>query len=964
MQTTFLSQLAEQITALHLPMEKSVVVLPNRRARRMLFQALAARAEGPIFAPAVFTINDFIDKLSPLECQDKFSLLVHLYRTYKELAGDEADDFSTALSWMPAFVDDMSEVDKQLDNAERILSDLASAKQFEIGFGQDEVSAEQARKVAFFNMLSQLYVSFKEMLSRQGYAYDGMLYRDCAEHAEQYVGQLPYEHYIFAGFHVLNPAELTVVKAIQDRFDTHFFFDIDPFYCDFQKEDRFTTAHFLSKICQKLNLDEKKVQFRSDSYSTVQKEIRIVGTSKQMNQIYYAIQCIEEIKKRQGNLDDTALVLADESLLVPLLAAYDTRDANVTMGYPLTATPAYSLLTTLLDIYERGQSCGVAGTAMRFHRRDVIAILQSPIIQNLCFETPKQYHEAVEKIRSEQHFFYEPGELEGVPVPAFGEVSGLVPALLEYMRGLLARLVSQMDVAMLQPLIEQLEQVQGQLQLLVEAGVPLTLSIVKFAIRQQMGGITLSLKGDATHGLQIMGLLETRTLDFKNVIMLSVNEGTLPAGITYNSIIPFDFKFQGETLENYLYKDQVYAYHFFRLLQRAEQVVLIYDNDTSSGNLAEKSRFVAQLEFEVQERGLDNIHLTYPTVAFPYSPVAYDGIEVRKNDEILEKIYEYSFSATALKTYISCPLQFYLKHICGIRTSEKVTDHVEANAVGSVVHAVFEKVFDVTNGPKSDFSQRIDDYLAHLDDNLRQLVLTDEELRESVCWEGKDLSEGRVYLAMAMIRNDVKNYLEKSKDEFRERGVTIVGNELKLSCKLPVDGHPLTLYGVIDRLETEVDPGTRERHLSVVDYKTGNVNRGNMTVSLDNISKIFTVPDFQEFLQLSCYALLCKHSEKPIIKQNLGENPIRCSIISIVDVNMGKKDYFHRAIFEEEMEKNKVLSPDFTEKVFDELEKGIEGLLGEIINKEVPFSQTDNPDRCKYCDFIHLCGRNKTSAHQ
>ena len=166
MQTTFLSQLAEQITALHLPMEKSVVVLPNRRARRMLFQALAARAEGPIFAPAVFTINDFIDKLSPLECQDKFALLVHLYRTYKELAGDEADDFSTALSWMPAFVDDMSEVDKQLDNAEHILSDLASAKQFEIGFGQDEVSAEQARKVAFFNMLAQLYVSFKETLSR------------------------------------------------------------------------------------------------------------------------------------------------------------------------------------------------------------------------------------------------------------------------------------------------------------------------------------------------------------------------------------------------------------------------------------------------------------------------------------------------------------------------------------------------------------------------------------------------------------------------------------------------------------------------------------------------------------------------------------------------------------------------------------------------------------------------------
>lgn len=960
MQPTFLSQLAEQITALHLPMEKSVVVLPNRRARRMLFQALAARAEGPIFAPAVFTINDFIEKLSPLESLDKFSLLVHLYQTYKELVGDEADDFSTALSWMPAFVDDMSEVDKQLDDGVRILKDLASAKQFEIGFGQDERSEEQDRKVRFFNMLSQLYVSFKEKLTQQGFAYDGMLYRDSAEQADRYCGQLPYEHYVFAGFHVLNPAELSVVKAIQDRFDTHFFFDIDPFYCDFQKEDRFTTAHFLTKICQKLNLDEKSVQFNSDSYATVPKEVRIVGTSKDMNQIYYAIQCIEEIKERQGNLDDTALVLADESLLVPLLAAYDTRDANVTMGYPLTATPAYSLLTTLLEIYERGQSYGVAGTTMRFHRRDVIAILQSPIIQDLCFDTPKQYHETVEKIRSEQHFFYEMGELADVPVPAFGEVSGLVPALLDYLRGLLARVVSQMDMAKLQPLIEQLEQVQGQLQLLAEAGVPLTLSIVKYAIRQQMGGVSLSLKGDATHGLQIMGLLETRTLDFKNVIMLSVNEGKLPTGITYNSIIPFDFKFQDESLENYLYKDQVYAYHFFRLLQRAEQVVLIYDNDTSSGNLAEKSRFVAQLEFEVRERGLDNIHITYPTVAFPYIAATSEGIQVRKNDEILQKIYAYRFSATALKTYISCPLQFYLKHICGIRTSEKVTDHVEANAVGSVVHAVFEKVFSVKDGAKSDFTHPIDDYLAHLDDNLRQLVLTDEELRKSVRWEEKDLSEGRVYLAMAMIRNDVKNYLEKSKAEFRDRGVTIVGNELKLDCQIPVDGHLLTLYGVVDRLETEVDPSTEKQHLSVVDYKTGLVNKGNLSIVINDCSALFKDPQYREFLQLLFYVLLCKYSDNPVVKKYQGDNPLHCSILGIMDVNMGRKDYLHRALIADKVESRKKVNetPEFTEERVDILENGLKALLGQIIDKDEPFTQTEDPKRCKYCDFKSLCGRN------
>ena len=959
MRDSFLTQLAGQIVALRLPMERSAVVLPNRRARRMLLQAIATHANAPIFAPAVFTINDFIDKLSPLERLDKFPLLVRLYKAYKELAGDSADDFNTALSWMPAFVDDMSEVDKQLDDAVSILNGLASAKRFETAFGQDEMSEEQARRVRFFEMLSQLYVTFRDRLAEEGCAYDGMLYRDCAEHAGQYCTQLSYEHYVFAGFHVLNPAELTVVKAFQDRFDTHFFFDIDPFYCDFQKNERFTTAHFLSKICDKLHLDENRLLFRSDCYATVPKEVRIVGTSKMMNQIYYAVQCIKEIRDRQGDLDGTALVLADESLLVPLLTALDARDANVTMGYPLTATPAYSLMTTLLDIYERGQGYGIAGRAMRFHRRDLMAIMQSPIIQDLCFETPERYHEAMERIRSAQHVFYEPGELDGLPVPAFGEVSDLVPALVEYMRDLLSRETAREDLSMLQPLVIQLETVQGQLQLLAESGVPVTLSIVKFAIRQQMDSISLSLKGDATRGLQVMGLLETRTLDFKNVIMLSVNEGVLPAGITYNSIIPFDFKFQGETLENYLYKDQVYAYHFFRLLQRAEQVVLVYDNDNSGGSLAEKSRLISQLEFEVRERGLDHIHLTYPTVAFPYHPAMHEGIQVRKSDEILKMIYGYKFSASALKTYVLCPLQFYFKHLCGICSPEKVTDHVEGNAVGTVVHAVFEKVFDVTDGPKSDFSQCIDDYLESLDENLRLLVLKDEKLRKSIHWEEADLSEGRAYLAMAMIRNDVENYLQQSKKEFEQRRVTVVGNELKVDYELVVDGHPLAMYGVIDRLETEIDPVTQECHLAVVDYKTGKVNRDKLAVPLDGLDVVFTNPQFREFFQLAFYALLCKYTHNKTIKRYVGDKPPRCAILSIADANMGK-EYFHRAFIETKDAKRKVTdrTPDFTEEIMGRLEDGLRGLLGKIIDKEVPFSQTDDADHCKGCDFKHLCGRN------
>ncbi|MBO4503366.1 MAG: PD-(D/E)XK nuclease family protein [Bacteroidales bacterium] len=956
MQNTFLSQLAGQIIALNLPLDRSAIVLPNRRARRMLMQAMAARLKAPFFAPAVFTINDFIERLSPLRILDKFPLVVRLYKSYKALAGADADEFGAALAWMPAFVDDMSEVDKQLCDGAGILRDLASAKDFEIGFGQDELSQEQQRKIKFYNLLAELYGCFQEDLRQEEYGYDGMVYRDCAENMEQYYGKLTYDHYVFAGFHVLNPAELTVVKYIKEHADAHFFFDIDPFYCDFQKNERFSTAHFLSKICRTLQLDERKLQFCSDSYATQQKNVRIVGTSKEMNQIYYAIHCLDEIEAAQGNLNDTALVLADESLLVPLLSAYDAANANVTMGYPLTATPVYTLLRSLFDIYERGQGYRHSGT-MRFHRRDIVALLQSPLVRQYAFEDFESFGKCMNKVQSEQHFLYTLEELENVPLPAFGEVESVVPALLDFYRTMSSRAVANDDAAMLQLMVEQLAIVEQQIASLADAGVPPTLPIVKYAIRQQLENVRFSLKGDATQGLQIMGLLETRTLDFRNVIMLSVNEGTLPSGITYNSIIPYDFKFQNETLENYLYKDQVYAYHFFRLLQRAEKIVLLYNNNCIGG-INEKSRFISQLEFEVRERHLDNIEIETPKVAFPYSPNAPERIEVAKSPEILKKLYDYSFSASALKTYITCPLQFYYKHLCGIEALDTVKDRVEANAVGAVVHAVFQHVFDVSDGPTGDFGKRIDAFLENVDSNIQKLILTDETLRQSVCWSEDDMKSGRIYLAMEMIRNDVVKYLQKSKHEFRESSVVIVGNETKLSCKLDVSGHNLTLFGIVDRLETEVDPETNKRHLTVVDYKTGKVNKDHLNVAVTESEQPFKDPQYKEFVQLFCYALLCKYGNNKVVKQYCGDQPTQCAILSIQDVNTGD-DYLHRALIAESIEKRKKtgVSPWFTEERVQVFEEELKKLLSKIINPELKFSQTEDEKRCGLCDFKHLCGR-------
>lgn len=953
MQKSFLSQLAEKMVASGVSLKDTAVILPNKRAHRMLLKELAALSPVPVFAPTVFTINDFVSFLSPLEQWEKMALMVELYQIYRELAGSDADDFSTALSWMPAFIDDVSETDKQMDDAVRILTELAYAKDFEIPFTHDTISAESERKIRFFKMLADLYVKFKESLLAKGAAYDGLVYRDCAEHIDEYQSKLSFKHFVFAGFHVLNPAELAVVKFVKEHFDTQFYFDIDPFYCDFNKNERFTTAHFLHKICQTLSLKQEDVLFQEKSYETIEKNIRVVGTSKEMNQIFYAIKCLEDIQKEQGNLDNTALVLADEKLLVPLLSAYDISDANVTMGYPFAATPAYTLLETLLEMYQT--AFGYRSRGFRFHRRNVLAFLLCPLIKNYLFDNKSTAEQLIGRVESEKRALYGPEDLKDFPLPeGCFEPKDLLNSIIAYIRHIEDKMLARnsednKDVALLQMLLDNLEIVQQQLQPLTEMGIPLTLSIIKYAIYQQMGGLTLPIKGDATRGLQIMGLLETRTLDFKNVILLSANEGVLPSGIGFNSIIPFDFKFQGETLENYLYKDQVYAYHFFRLLQRAENVVLMYNNNCT-GSLVEKSRFITQLEFEVRERGLTNIHIEYPAVSFPYQSSAPETLSVKKTDEILQILYNYKYSASALKTYINCPLQFYLKHVCHIQPPTTFQERIESNVIGTVVHAAFEKVFDVSEEEHPDFNQRIDDYLTHLEENLRHLILEDPEMQDALHLQEKDLDHGRVYLAYRMVCNDVRNYLQRAKSELQ--GVTIVGNEIELSCVLPVGEHVLQLRGFIDRLQKQ------NGHLVVVDYKTGRVDDTSLKVAMSDVETVFSDPKYEKFIQLLFYALLCKYSNNETVKIHLGDMPVQCEIISIPDANMGKQ-YIHKAVLAKDRNRSGLINPTefFEEEHLEHLEKSLIELLSNIIDQKKDFVQTSDANRCGWCDFKHLCGR-------
>lgn len=954
---SFLSELSHDVLASGIPLEETMFVLPNRRAQRMLLKSLAAEVGRPVFSPKVCSIDEFVETLSPLRKAGTLEQWVQLLMLYREKWPGKDENLERFQTWAAPFLKDISEIDMQMADGEGILKDLASAKTFEIPFGQDDLDPDQKESLDLYQMLADLYLSYREYLKNQGLAYDGLLYRDCAEHISEYAGKLTHSHYVFAGFHVLTPSELAVVQYVKEHFDTRFYFDVDPFYCDFRKDARFSTSYFLRKICSTLSLPEEKIKFTTNSFATQPKRIRIVGTSQSMNQLYYAVECLEEIRREQGNLNDTALVFADESLLLPFLTTYDVLEANVTMGYPLAATPAYALMDTLLDACLSCRRYSLqAGGRMVWHYRDVLDLIRNPYVQRYLFESPVEFQETVSKLENYQHStLYDVTDFADGLLPVFPPEDADVPAVLaDYLERILQQMEASWERDSLSVLVEVIRQTDELLRPLA-SHTRLPFHLIRFAICQQTEALTLPTRGDATQGLQVMGLLETRTLDFKNVIMLSVNEGVLPAGISFSSLIPFDFKFNGETLENFLYKDQVYAYHFYRLLQRAENVVLLYDN-ASTDSLVEKSRFISQLEFEVKEQKLDNITIEYPVVAFPFQLQESETISVKKNDEVMEQLKAFEYSASALKVYINCPLQFYLKHLCKLHKAETFNSRIESNLIGSVVHALFEQIFNDIKKNPAQISAILEEGVEQVDARIRHLLLEDEKFRRDfrLQIQASDLECGRMYLAVQMIRNDVIQYLQKAKMELMNNSISILGNELKLSCRMQVGNNKqeLTLKGTIDRLQKE------DNHLVVVDYKTGRVDPAKLKAPLDSLKDVFANPDYEQFIQLVFYAILCRYAKHPDLPDPKTLGDPRCTIISIRDVNRNKP-YQHPAVVGTTMKGNRLV--DVTEflstDILDKLEEALKRVLAELIDPTTRFEQTSDVGHCRYCDFKHICKR-------
>jgi hypothetical protein len=431
-----------------------------------------------------------------------------------------------------------------------------------------------------------------------------------------------------------------------------------------------------------------------------------------------------------------------------------------------------------------------------------------------------------------------------------------------------------------------------------------------------------------------MGLLETRMLDFKNIIVLSINEGVLPKGKAAPSLLLYDIR-RHFGLPTHQRSDAIFGYHFFRLLQRAENVVLIHDNE-STNNLAEKSRFVEQLEFEVKKQNLqETICISQDQFVQPFSfPETETKICFEKTAPILADLANHRYSPTSLITYIQCHLKFYWRYVEKITAPTELDESNESAIMGTIIHNILEEIFVQLKEKSAQFSSILHYFTEHIDEVVTRFFKQQQELQH------ENIFEGKLYLAYQVVRKSILDYIEVVHNEWHNEIYQIIGTEVPLTADVSAGEHKLCFAGKADRIEM------RDNKVTILDYKTGKVEDKNLKCNAIKFEEIFTDPKYAQLFQLLCYAYLYQNNKSQSLVQT---TEIQCGIIAFQELYKQNEEYIYYAA----IDKEKILSSE----ILQIFENQLKLLFSSILDKETAFSQTEEVENCKYCDYKAICNR-------
>ncbi len=962
----FLAELSEELYQQYKDnLQEVTLVFPNRRAGLFFRKYLAQHIERPVWAPQIMSIDDFVKSMSALQGADQLTLLFILYDAYAK-ASPKQETFDQFYYWGEMLLGDFDDIDKYMVRAADLFVDLKNQKDIEQQFQyltaeqietikrfwnsfSEKPSSHQEDFLKIWNILERVYVQFKAQLREEGIGYDGMIFREVAEGIVK--DEFVYEgrQVIFAGFNALTKAEEVIIASMLQKAGAAMYWDIDQYYFNDENQE---AGYFLRRYAKHKNLGATFPENIPDNFGRGDKQVEMVGVPLTVGQTKLLGELLDSVDK--NNPERTAIVLPDEQILFPVLHSLPEafQDINITMGYPLRDTALNGFLEHVLNLQQHIQE-SKSGKVTLYHAH-VVGLLKHPYFLNFH---PEQSNAIIKNIESTNTMRL---ALEDLPSEGlFGKVfqqTKDVEAVFDYLLEILGWIHLEIKTEEESDRVVMVEReyvyhfythLKRLKEIATERQVVLTMPTFLKLFRQIVYGLKLPFSGEPLNGLQVMGVLETRNLDFDNVYILSMNEGNFPPGINQSSFIPFNLR-KGYGLPTYEHQDAIYAYSFYRLLQRAKKVVLFYNTESGIKTGGEMSRFLYQLQYEapiqVQEHVLSN----------PIKVPAPKPITIAKDERVLSLLDNYCdetseqhrkrmLTPSAFNTYLDCRLKFYFRYVVRMYEPDSMQEEIDAPTFGNLFHTMMEKFYtSLCNQKESKLIEPQD-----LSNSTLLYASLEEAFMEHYHWQTPEEVhfEGRNLIVRDIILKMGKRILKNDQAYAPFEILRIEGSKDAYTLAVPISTEQgekqVWIKGIIDRVDL------KNGVVRVLDYKTGKDDKrfGNVPSLFDRSNNKRNKAAMQTLM----YSLLYAENEADhdhVVTPGLYN--VRELFSAGFDVHLMQRD--------EVIKRNTTPLVD-ARGLLPEVKVEMRKLLEEVFDPKVPFDQTDNLRICDYCPYAGICHR-------
>lgn len=1000
---TFLERSAQHIYSqhTHAQLSKVCVVVPSRRATLYFKQALSKFSDVPFLAPEVYAVDDFVLEMTGLRQIDSVALLFELFDVFKEI--DANVTFERFVTWANTLLNDFDKIDQYLVDAKALFSYMSEAKalerwQMQLGESQKDRNLKTDRTDRYFKLFENIYSVYQNLRNRlkeRGLVYRGMAYRDLAENVDKHIlAKNRHLKYYFVGFNALSNAEEKTIRTLLKRNDNGKYFaetlwDTDDYIIKNKDQKagdwlrKYKDGDDKNGITPLFN---NEWNWQTDELLTGEKNIQIIGVpnasvqAKVANHIHKGWEEIKKANKAPHESDHNpltsssqiAIVLGDENLLVPVMNSLDdsVKEFNITMGLSLKSSMLYTLIDSLFELQrnlvEFKTEDGGLIKIPKFSHRQVVKVLNHPFLRRWELikydENVNPIRTALREITERNRVFLSSDDLTELSGndPLFAvifkhwnnkpkNVTACFYQLIDLLRDVYKENQDAIETEYLYQFYLILQRMDAILE---ERGEAITMRSFKSFLYEFIKQTKIPFESETDDCLQIMGMLETRTLDFEQVIILSVNEGTLPQGKRQNTLIPFDALTDLQfNLPTHNHTDSVMAYHFFRLLQRAKDIVLVHVCPGDTYGSGEKSRFILQIEHELAKMN-KNITLTYPTVKFMAHEdldVVETKLEIHKTEDILafmeKDITEKGIFPSQMNQYLDCTLKYYFSRIAKIAEEETVEEKIGVDTFGNWIHKTLENIdqaFVEKGGiiEKEDLELVLENIQFYL---KKAFAETNQGLRAE---------EGMNYVLYQVGETIVKKFLSyQLKNELFPIELLTVEKTLKVDVPVTFNGKNIIvkIAGRIDRMDR-----INGNQIRVIDYKTGLVEAKSLTIKENDIADTLLVDkDKDKFRQLWLYRyMVLKEMISPRgltlngTKLKPYENEVSGGIYSFRNIEAG--------LLQQKVEFN---AGETIHDFIYESEQQIGAFVQNLLNPETTFEKRDDVENCVYCDYRRICGR-------